>query len=1055
MIKTAIKRPVTVCMIVLFTLILGFVAYNTLELAYIPDIDLPYAMVYTTYTGAGPEEVLELVTKPLEEQLSTITGIDTITSQSSEETSMVLIEFVAGTDLTEGVNDIRDKLERVSLPDDADDPSIMKIDFDSESFDVGITSDTMNPATLYNYVDENITSNFERIEGVASVDITGGVETEIQVVLDPEKVSQLGISLSSISSALASENQNVSVGTIKKGSQDVTLRVAGQFDSLEDIRNTYITTSSGNGLLLREIATSIDEVELDQETVSEINEKEGIILSVSLASDGNLVTVADDLVSVIDELNESEANLDLTLLTTTSDYIKRSINNVVNTAFQAAFLAVIILLIFLQDWKSALIIGVSIPTSIMATFGGMYLLGLNMNLVSMNGVVIAIGMLVDNSVVVLENIYNWRARGFSATESAYKGTQEVAMAVFASTLTTVAVFAPFLFWNATMGQMLNNIAYTVVVALFASYVVSITFVPTACTLIMANDDRERKQPKKRTIFNALGDVVNHGLERLDYVYSRFLGVCLHHRILAVIIVVVLFFLTLSTAGSLGRDLVASSDEGAVSIVAEVPDNYEFDYSYEILEEINEAMGEIPEADTIYSTIASSTLLSSAGTVTVNINLISADERDRSDTDIAKDLEEKLSGIVGADITVSEGSMAMGSLGGDGFTLEIRGDDISTLREISDDLLERIKLIDGAKNIESTLEDTQYQTDIVVDRAKAAAYGISSSTIASAVSAANKGITNTTLKSNGEETDINVMYPEERLEYVRDLYSLTITTGTGAEIPLTEVADIVETETPDAITRKNQVTYIEIEGEIGDLDTSGTQAAVQAVLDDYVFPDGYTYEFTGLGEMMSETFTTLVIIIVVAILMVFLVMASQFESLSQPLIIMFSMPLAITGGLFGLFITGTNITAFALIGFLMLVGMIVNNGIVLIDYTNQRRLEHGMTCYDALVAAGRSRLRPILMTTLTTVCGMVPMALALSEGMEMQQAMGIVIIAGLSIGTLVTLIFIPTVYSLFDSASRFINRFTSKISPYKDADENKYTRALKEYKKKQQNEHSDL
>ncbi|MCD8089876.1 MAG: efflux RND transporter permease subunit [Clostridiales bacterium] len=668
-----------------------------------------------------------------------------------------------------------------------------------------------------------------------------------------------------------------------------------------------------------------------------------------------------------------------------------------------------------------------------------------MNVVSMSGVVIAIGMLVDNSVVVLENIYNWRARGFSATESAYKGTQEVAMAVFASTLTTVAVFAPFLFWNSIMGQMLNNIAYTVVIALFASYVVSITFVPTACTLIMANDDRERRKPKKRTILDGLGDIVNHGLERLDYVYSRFLGKCLKHRVLTVVIVIVLFFLTVSTAGSLGMDLIASPDEGTVSVSAEVSDNYNFDYSYEILQEINEAIGDIPEADTIYTTIDS-------GTVTVNINLVSSDKRDKGDADVVDELEDRLSGIVGADITVQEGSMAMGSVSSSGFTLDVKGDDVSTLRQISDDLVERFEALDGAKYIESTLEDTQYQTDIVVDRAKAAAYGVSSASIASAVSAANKGITQTTLKTGGSETDINVMYPEERLDYIKDLYSLTITTGTGAEIPLTEVAEIVETETPDIIRRENQVTCVELTGEIGDLDSSATQAKVIEVMEDYDLPDGYSYEFGGTTEMMNETFNTLLVIIVVAELLVFIVMASQFESLSQPLIIMFSMPLAISGGLFGLFITRTNVTAFALIGFLMLVGMVVNNGIVLIDYANQRRLEHGMTCYDALVAAGRSRLRPILTTTLTTVFGMVPMALALSEGMELQQAMGVVIIFGLSIGTLVTLIFIPTVYSLFDSISGFISRCTSKFSPYTDAGENKYTKALKEYNEKQQNSH---
>lgn len=294
-----------------------------------------------------------------------------------------------------------------------------------------------------------------------------------------------------------------------------------------------------------------------------------------------------------------------------------------------------------------------------------------------------------------------------------------------------------------------------------------------------------------------------------------------------------------------------------------------------------------------------------------------------------------------------------------------------------------------------------------------------------------------------------MYPDDRLEYIRDLNSITITTGTGTEIPLTEVAEIVETEVPDKIRRENQVTYVELSGDIGDLDTSAQQAAVQAVLDDYVFPDGYTYEFAGLSEQMSETFSALIVIIVVAVLLVFIVMASQFESLSQPLIIMFSMPLAISGGLFGLFLTRVNITAFALIGFLMLVGMVVNNGIVLVDYANQRRLEHGVECTEALIEAGRSRLRPILMTTLTTVCGMIPMALALSEGMETQQTMGVVIIFGLSIGTLVTLVFIPVLYSLINSISRRVRKITAKTSPYADAMEDKYSRALKAFKEQQQ------
>ncbi|MCD7776973.1 MAG: efflux RND transporter permease subunit [Clostridiales bacterium] len=1042
MIKTAIKRPVTICMMVIAILIIGFVAYNTLDLAYMPSVSAPYAMVMATYDDAGPEEVLELVTKPLEEQLSTITGVESITSTSSEGSARVSIEFVSGTDLDEAVNDIRDKLERVRLPDDVDDPSIMKMEMDSDSFSIGITSDTMDIATLYSYVDDNILTYFERIEGVASVETRGGIDTEIQVVIDPEKAALYGITLSEVSQSLSAENQNISAGELKQGTQDMTLRVAGQFDSIEDVKNIYITTSAGNGLLLKDIATSIEEVELDQERISLINGTEGINVEVSLASDGNIVEVSDSVNETIAELEASEPNLDFLMLSTTADYIKRSINNVVETAFQAAIIAVIILLIFLQNWKSAFIIGISIPTSIMATFGGMYLADMTMNIISMGGVVIAIGMLVDNSVVVLENISNWRAKGYSAFESAYQGTKEVAMAVFASTLTTVAVFAPFLFWDSTMGSMLKEIAYTVCIALAASYVVSITFVPTACTVLMANEDRPRVRPKRRTFINTIGDFVNKILDRLDSVYSRFLGLCLRHRIITVVVVIVLFFLTLQTAGSLGMDLMSSSDEGSVSVSEEIPDGYDFDYAYEIMMEMLDNIGEIPEAE-------SSNAQVSSNRISITYNLVSSDERDRSDEDISSYIEQAVSTIAGADISASQGSMAMGGFGGSGFTLEIKGEDTDTLREISDDLVEKFEEIDGAKDIESSLDSASLQVDIVIDRAKAASYGISSSNIASAVSYANSGVTGTTLKTDGTETDITVMYPEETVEYVKDLYSMTITTSSGVEIPLSEVADIVQTETPQSISREDQVTYISITGEIDGQDTNSTQELIEDKLSEYVFPDGYSYSFGGMGEMMAETFNALYIIIAVAIVLVFIVMASQFEALSQPFIIMFSMPLAISGGLFGVFITGQTLTAFGLIGFLMLVGMVVNNGIVLVDYANQRRLEHGMNCYEALVESGRSRLRPILMTTLTTVCGMIPMALALSEGLETQQCMGIVIIFGLSIGTLVTLIFIPVLYSLFNSLSTRVRKITAKTSPYADALEDKYSRALKAYKEKQE------
>ena len=1025
---------------------MGFVAYSNLELAYSPEIDLPVALVMTTYNGAGPEEVEELVTKPIEESLATLTGVDELVSRSSTGMSFVAVTFVDGTNLDEAVNDMREKMDRVrwSLPDDVDDPSILKMDLDAESFNIGVTSDNMDIATLYDYVDENITNYFERLEGVASVSLNGGVDKEIQVVLDPEKISSYGLSISSISQAISAENQDIAAGQLKQGSQDMTMRVAGSFKDVEDIKNIYIPTKEGHGLLLKDIATSVEEVELDQERISIINGVEGVNIEVSLASDGNLVEISDRLLETIEELEQDHPNMHFTLLSTTSDYIKNSIHNVVNTAFQAAFIAMLVLLFFLQNWKSSLVIGVSIPTSIMATFGVMYVLGMTMNMVSMGGIVIGIGMLVDNSVVVLENIYNFRAKGYSAKDSAYEGTREVSLAVFASTLTTVAVFAPMLFIQGTMGQMLKDLSVTICVALLASYVVSVSFVPTACALLMANEDRERVRPKKYTIFNKIGDKLTARLEKLDHAYSHLVGVCLTHRFITVGVVIAIFVLTLLSGTTLGMDLMGRSDEGSITISARVPEGYDYDYSYGILEEITDAIGEIPETKNSFAMVGGSNIM-------MMINLVSSDERDRSSEEIVETLKEQVKNIAGAEITVSEGNMAMGSFGGSGsFSLNINGADTDTLRTICDELIEKINTIDGAYDVQSSLDDANLQVDVILDRAKASSYGISSASVASAINASNTGNVGSTLKVDGTETDIRVMYPEDKVEYVKDLYSMTIPTSVGADIPLTEIARVETTETATTINRRNQQRYVTISGTITGKDTAAVQELIQEKLDDYVFPDNYTYEFGGLQEYMDEAFGQLFIVLLVAILLVFMIMASQFESLIQPTIVMFSMPLSITGGMLGLFITRLSITSYAFMGFIMLVGMVVNNAIVLVDYTNQRRLYHGMTCYDALVEAGRSRLRPILMTTLTTVLGMVPMALALSEGMESQQAMGVTIIFGLSVSTLVTLVFIPVVYSLVDSILRKLRRITAKFSPYADALDDKYSRAIKEYNEKQQN-----
>lgn len=1015
MIKTCIKRKVTVIMMTLVVFLAGAIAYNSLELAMTPNIDLPVALVSCTYTGTAPEEMEDLVTKPIEETLSTITGVDTITSQSSSGSSIVVVQFVDGTDIDVATQDMRDKIDRIkrTLPDDADDPIIIKMDMNAQSVNVGITSDKYDVDTLYNLLDENVTSTFERINGVSSVSLSGGSDTEVRIIVDQNKMQNYGITMNTISSALAAENTNLPSGDLKQGTIDISLRTVGEYETIEDIKNTLLTTKAGNTVMIKDVAEVV-ETEKDRESKSLINGKEGCTYSLSKQSDANIVTVSDNILKAMDEIKQEYPDFELTMLTDTADYIKLSINNMVSTAFQAAVIAVLVLLIMLRSLRMSLIIGVSIPTSIFATFGCMYLAGMSLNMMSLGGVVIAIGMLVDNSVVVLENIFKKKSEGLSGFDSAYEGTKEVAMAITASTLTTVAVFLPLTFMPDTMGDLMKEISYTVCFALGASLIVALTFVPMASAVLMASEDKSRQgNGVISRIIDKVDVTVGTFLDKMDQWYSKLITTCLNHRIRSCAIILAVFIASLCCVPLVGSDLMSRTDEGSVSVTATMPNGTDYETCEQMLNTLLDKIGDVPEMEKMNAQVGGRSRFSSGSgtTVTINYDVGDKEDRKRSTTEIKNEIESKLQDIAGAEIEVSDEGMSMGSLMGSGFEVKIKGDDNDTLKEISDELIEELEKIPDAENVESSLDDASSEAQIIINRAKASQYGLNTRTIANAVSTANSGSVATEYKTNGTEIDVRIMYPEEDIKYVKDLNNLTITNAQGIAVPLTEVASIEMGESALTITRENQQKYIELSGDIGDYDTSAQQEMVTQVLDNYVFPEGYGYEFSGMMEMMEETFSNLFNCIIVAILLVYMVMASQFESFIYPFIIMFSMPMAITGGILGLLITGNSLTSTAYMGLIMLVGMVVNNGIVLVDYTNQiLERDDKLGVNDALAMAGRSRLRPILMTTLTTVIGMIPVALAIGSGMESNQAMGIVIVFGLTIGTMITLVFIPLLYS---------------------------------------------
>jgi len=583
-----------------------------------------------------------------------------------------------------------------------------------------------------------------------------------------------------------------------------------------------------------------------------------------------------------------------------------------------------------------------------------------------------------------------------------------------------------------IGAMLKDVAMTICFALTASIVVALTFVPMACAKLLSNEKR-RRRVLRIPVLTVIKNKWLGFLAFIDHIYGNAIKRCLKHRKLIFIAVIALFAASLCTIPFMGTDLMQSSDEGAFSVSISFPDGTVYEKTEETLYRALDLIGEIPESESMYAMVRGS------GSAQLTYNLVDSDKRARSTAEIVSEVKQKLSVIAGAEINVSESSMARGSMGGNSnLSIKIKGDDMDTLYEISDELVSIISSMEGAEDVTSSLDDSLAQGNIVVNRTKAAKYGVSTTSIASAINTAISGSTVSTLKQDGTEIDIIIQYPEDEYKYVPDIENILVSTSSGSKIPVSEVADIVIGESATSINREDMQTYFSISGNFPNLQTSEVQQLITQRLNDYIFPEGYSYEFGGRMEMMNNMMSNLKTVIIVAVLLVYIVMASQFESLIYPFMIMFTMPIAVTGGIFGLFITGKSIDMYAMMGFVMLIGLVVNNAIVLVDYTNQLREKSNMGCDEALCIAGESRLRPILMTTSTTVLGLVPMALALSTGTESMQTLGIAVIFGLSISTLLTLLFIPALYSLINSALKKLGsvwrRFLDKHFPYDEIGE---------------------
>lgn len=1017
--KPAVKRPVSTIMLILIVILLGVVSYSKLAIDLYPNIEIPVAIVQTSYENVGPEEVEKLITQPIEEVLGTVENIDNIQSITAEGSSVVVVQFNFGTNMDFATLKMREKVDIIKgfLPDGANSPTVMQFDINAQPImEIALSGGDL--ATLQTYAEDVLKSGIERIEGVASVSIAGGYENYIQIKVDTEKLIGYGISIDTIQQTLSAENINLPAGTVNKGKKELLVRTVGEFKDIDEIENIHIVLRNGSVIRLSDVA-DITYASKTLKTISKVNGEPAVSLSVQKQSGKNTVLVANEVRQTIEEFNQlSDYKLDIVI--DQSEYIERSIAQVASNAVVGGILAVLVLLIFLRNFRSTVIIALSIPISIIATFVLIYFNGITLNMMTLGGLALGIGMLVDNSVVVLENIYRYRQEGYSKFDSAVEGAKEVSMSVTASTLTTVAVFLPMVFVEGVSSIMFRELALTVTFSLFSSLVVSLTLIPMLSSKLLKIDEMQgTHHVTKYKLSGIVLDRTDVLYKKIENSYKSLLAWSLKHRKMVVIIAAIFFISSMLSVSLIGSEFFPSADEGQFSISIELENGAKAKDTSAVIDTVVENVKGIEEIDSLFSITQSGAMFdASQNTGSIKGVLIPLDERERTIFEVINDIEDNVKDIPGAKITVAAASSmaGMGGGGGSAISILLKGDDYAVLDGIAEDMVNQIRKVEGTKNVASNLSDVVPQVEIKLKQEKAASYGLTTFQVANTIKAIVNGRTATTYKVNGEELDVIIEGTDLYEESISNFEQILIQSPAGGAIPLELVADIKVTEGYTTLYRDSQIRTATITSDIEGRDLGSIVADIEQVIDDVEIPVGYTYEIGGQNKEMIEAFSDLFLALGIAVLLVYMILASQFESLLTPFIIMLSTPFAFSGGLIGLLITNRTLNMTSIIGFIMLSGIVVNNAIVLIDYINTRR-GRGEAREEAILKAGPIRLRPILMTTLTTVLAMIPLGLGIGEGAEMQAPMATVIIFGLMISMLLTLVFIPVLYTLFDDKSQ--------------------------------------
>ncbi|MBP7462276.1 MAG: efflux RND transporter permease subunit, partial [Candidatus Delongbacteria bacterium] len=980
----SIRKPITTFMIYLLAVGAGLFGLIMLKLDLYPDLKFPMVMVYTRYQGVGANDIENIITRPLEKSLASVQNIKKLTSRSMQGVSFITVEFEWGTDLDQAEIDVRKYVELTqnSLPDDADEP--LTFLFESSSMPImlfSISSATKGPAELRTFLTDRIEPYLERIEGVASAETMGGLERSIQIRVDPIKMAQYRMDINEVTASIARENLRLPSGTIDDGIIHYDMRTEGEYSSVEEIANTLVGTLNGKNVYLKDLALVEDSYN-DVLGNTRSNYNSGMMIAVSKQSDANTVGVCKKVHQGLEELNRTyQGEIQFGVFFDQSEYINQSIGNLGTTAVQAIFYTFLVLLFFLLHIRSSLIVAVSIPVSMITTFFVMYMADVTMNIISLTGLALGIGMLVDNSIVVLENIYRHRSLGEGQGEASNRGASEVAMPVTASTLTTLAVFVPILFVPGITGVMFRDMVLTICFSLIMSLIVSLSLIPMLTSKYLHDLESVHKGR-----FAGLASRIDGWTTALVEHYSLFLEKVIRHRKMTIFLMLALFVLTMFLLPFIGKEFSPKQDQSFVAMTITRSVGTDFRQTEKMVLELEDYIKQtIPETQSVMMTYGETgnpfASLQGAGsnTITLRLKLMPMDERKRSQFDIEEQLRRKLETM--PDVTYEVRQQGSFSTEVGDVSIKIFGDDFDTLSTLAAQVEQVFKSVEGVRDIKNSFAEPAHELKIKLKRDLIYNYGLSAATVIQTIYRSFQGEIVAQYRESGDDYNVVVRMSPEFRSRKSDLNRLFVKSPRGGYIPLSELAEITQEKAPDQILRDSQERMGRVYCSVYGRDLGSVSSEIKAKLSQVQFPDKYRYTVAGAADDMAESQKYLGLALLIAALLVYMVMASQFESLIDPFIIMFTIPLSFIGVLWALFLTNTTLNVVALIGAIILVGIVVNNGIVLVDAINQLIHVEKMDLFPAVKEAGRRRLRPILMTAATTIISMIPLGLEIGEGAE--------------------------------------------------------------------------